>query len=135
MQAIFDRLLLHDTIAFESPGNRMCREYYAGMAMPWDLSPAVNAFPEQQVKWMTWDRGGLRNEADEFFLGNQSVSMEELKEQWTSYSQVTRWQKANQDLVGTDMDVVKKAIEEVRGLAGDRVVVGRSCMLLMFKKQ
>ena len=113
----------------------MCREYYAGMTMPWDLSPAIDAFPKEQVKWMTWDRGGLRDGADEFFLGNQSVSMEELEEQWASYSQVTRWQKANQELAGTDRDVVKKAIEEVNELAGDRVVVGRSCMLLMFKKK
>ena len=48
---------------------------------------------------------------------------------------VTRWREAHPQLAGTENDVVVKMAREMREfLGGEELVIGRSCVLLLFKK-
>lgn len=70
-----------------------------------------------------------------FFLGDEQITLGRLQEQLGTASMVTRWREANPELVGTEGDVVVKILEQVRGLLeGEELIVGRSCHLLLFKR-
>ena len=48
---------------------------------------------------------------------------------------VTRWREAHPQLAGTEEDVVVTMARDMReAVGGEEFVIGRSCVLLLFKK-
>ena len=137
IQKILDRLEQEYLAPYEAPGNRLCRDYYDHLCLPWDVIPPVEGFSKDRFRRLEWDRGGQITSADgHFFLGDETVTLEQLGRTLSTASMVTRWREANLEVAGTAQDVVLRAIEDVRGvLGGEEIVVGgKSCILLLLKK-
>ncbi|KAG8525240.1 uncharacterized protein KY384_008884 [Bacidia gigantensis] len=133
--AILNRLIEVDTGEFEKPGNRICREAYHNLCMPWDVSPPVAGFSREGFKRMEWDREGKLSSGDHFFLGDKATTVQLVYEGICTSSMVQRWREGNPQLADTDEDVAVKAIKRVRELIGrEEVIAGRDCVLLLFKK-
>ena len=72
-----------------------------------------------------------------FFGGGRESSLEDVERGLSTASMVTRWRAAHPDLVGTNKDVVKAFVNEVREAlpAGhQKVLQGSGTAILLFKK-
>lgn len=129
-----------DTKPYETPGNRMCRERYANLPLPWHDQIAVPGFSDHKFVKKEWDVGGLEEGKEDFFLGSEITTWNAMEEVFGTFSMVQRWREAHADAVasGKEEDMVKKAIREMREIAGQdikEVRVGRSCVLVMLKRE
>lgn len=133
--AIVNRLIEHDARDFEKPGNKMCREAYQTFPMPWDMNPKIEGFSPENFERLEWDRGGELSDGEHFFLGDKLKTMDEVYESLVTNSMITRWREANRDKLNTEEDVAVKAMGEIRELVErEKVMVGRDCVLLLFKE-
>lgn len=126
-----------DLAPYELPGNRLARDGYANLPLPWTVDPPVAGFSAAGLTRQEWDRDGVLSDGEHFFLGDERATLDQVQKHLGTASMVTRWREANPDLVGTEKDVVAKMIEELRELLGPDVktlIAGRSCHLLLFKK-
>lgn len=120
---------------YELPGNRLSRESYDHLLLPWNCSPPVDAFLESGFTRLEWDRDGKLSDPEHFFLGDEAVTLKRAQKQLSTSSMVTRWREAHPQLAGTEQDIVVKAMSEMREvLGGEELVAGASCALLLFKK-
>ncbi|KAM0796858.1 S-adenosyl-L-methionine-dependent methyltransferase [Usnea florida] len=134
-----EEALLHlkgtDLVPFELPGNRLAKDWYENLLLPWNCNPPVQDFLEAEFQRLEWDRDGKLSNPDHFFLGDETVSIEAAKKRLGTASAVTRWREAHPQLAGTEQDVVEKMTRGIKELLGeDKIVFGRSCVLLLFKK-
>lgn len=129
------RLGRENIAPYELPGNRVARDSYDDLLLPWNCNPPVDGFLESGFTRLEWDRDGKLSNPEHFFLGDEIVTIERMKERLGTSSMVTRWREAHPQLAGTEKDVVIKVAREMREvLEGDEFVVGRSCVLLLLKK-
>lgn len=128
--------LRRDILApYELPGNRLTRDLYDHLLLPWNCSPPIDGFSEIGFTRLEWDRDGKLSDAEHFFLGDQIITIERMQERMSTASMVTRWREAHPQLVGTEEDVVMRMAREMRDILGkEELVVGSSCVLLLFKK-
>lgn len=120
---------------YELPGNRLTREGYANLLLPWTCDPAVEGFSQAGFTRLEWDRDGHLSDPDHFFLGDRRMTLTQAEQHLGTSSMVTRWREANPQLAGTDKDVVKIMTRDMREAMGrEDLVVGSSCHLLLFKK-
>jgi hypothetical protein len=99
---------------YESPSNRLSRNMYDELTMPWDLSPPVVAFSPEQHERREWNRNGVLSEGEADFFGGSEVStLKELGESLGTSSMVTRWRDANPTLVGTEDDCVEVTMKRI----------------------
>ena len=135
-QRVYDRLILEDTIEYETPGNALSRTLYKNLDMPWDASPPVQEFAKEDMKWLEWNVNGLQAGEEDFFLGTERGSLEVLGKRCATMSMVTRWREAHPELAHTQDDVIVKAVREFKELTGrEEAEFGRSCVLILFKKR
>lgn len=128
---------------FELPGNRVSRDGYVDLQLPWDIIPAVRAFDRKSFVRHDWNKDGEVRPDEPFFnataedgQGFEEQSLDELEKGLDTASMVTRWRQANQNLVGTDEDCVKKTIKALKEIMGDQKLrTGNSTSLLLFKKK
>lgn len=129
------RLERENLAPYELPGNRLSRDSYDHLLLPWDCSPPVDSFLESGFTRLEWDRDGKLSNSEHFFLGDQAVTIERMQERLGTASMVTRWREAHPQLAGTEQDVVMKMGREMREIMGEEeLIIGQSCVLLLFKK-
>ncbi|KAH8657868.1 S-adenosyl-L-methionine-dependent methyltransferase [Xylariales sp. PMI_506] len=128
---------------YELPQNRLSRNMYDDLVMPWFDQPTPE-FPESSFVRREWNRDGkLEPGETDFFGGSSEISLQQLAESLQTASMVTRWREANPELTGTDQDCVTvgiRAVASAMGLGeGDfdqgRIKVGSSTVLLLFKRE
>lgn len=84
-----------------------------------------------------WDRDGKLSNGKGFFGARaEPTTLTDLENGFNTASMVTRWREAHPDLVGTEEDVVKETIRELREALGGKesFVAGTSTALLLFSK-
>ena len=122
---------------YETPSNRLSRDMYDNLLLPWTVSPPVAAFNPQFFTRKEWNRDG-RLEGDGVFLMSrgESTSLESLERALGTASMVTRWRKDHPELVGTDRDCVTVTISKIREALGgpEECMQSGATALLMFKK-
>ena len=120
---------------YELPGNRLARTAYDHLLLPWNCSPPVDGFLEIGFTRLEWDRDGKLSDTEHFFLGDQAVTIEKMQKLLSTASMVTRWREAHPELAGTENDVLVKMAREMREVLGEEeLIIGSSCVLLLFKK-
>ena len=120
---------------YESVGNRIARNCYDELSLPWDAHPPIEGFSQDGFTRLVWDRDGNLSDGNHFFLGDQHITLAQLQRKLGTASMVTRWRGAHPDLANTDKDVVVQMAQEAReAIGGEDITVGNSCTLLLFKK-
>jgi hypothetical protein len=83
------RILFHlerEVLApFELPPNRLSRDMYDNLPLPWNVTPPVTAFSESDFVRYEWDCNG-----NEFFGQSEEVSLDDLGRTLPTASMVTR---------------------------------------------
>ncbi|KAJ5946692.1 S-adenosyl-L-methionine-dependent methyltransferase [Penicillium verhagenii] len=128
---------------YELPGNRLSRDYYDDLALPWTITnkDVERAFPKSGFVRMIWDQKGVLTDGENFFSSSDETTVSELADGLQTASMVTRWREAHPDLVNTDQDCVELAMAELRKALGasedeDPVLkVGSATVLLLFKRE
>lgn len=130
--------LERETLApYTAPGNIISMNMYDDLPLPWTIPTAVTAFPKSSYVKHEYDRNGVLSNGVSFFGGGRESSLDDVERGFSTASMVTRWREAHPDLVGTDKDVVKAFVNELReALPADqqRVQQGSATAILLFKK-
>ena len=135
VKATFFRLEREYLDPYEAQGNRIARNCYDDLTLPWHVTPPTEGFSPAGFTRLVWDRDGQISVGDHFFLGDQHVTLTQLQKQLGTTSIVTRWRDAHPHLVNTDEDIVAKMIKQAReAIGGEELIVGKSCTLLLFKR-
>lgn len=122
-------------------GNRMTRNLYRTLGLPWTVSPPVSGFDEAAFYRKEW---GVEGNDESFYESKKMVfDMDTMEKLLGTVSPVTRWREANPELVGTEQDVVRRMRREVERLLheagvekGKEVIRGGEAgVLLMVKKR
>jgi hypothetical protein len=99
---------------YELPSNRLSREMYDNLVMPWEVHPPVTAFPRSHHTRREWNRGGRLDDGEtDFFDGSEGESLRGLGNSLGTASMVTQWRNANPGLVGTENDCVESTIRNI----------------------
>ena len=125
-----------DLAPYETSSLRLSRDMYDNLPLPWEMKPAIAAFPQEQFIRYEWDRDGVLTDGMDFLGGREEISLERLEKGMATASMVTRWRAANPELVGTENDVVRRLVKDLRVALGgqESFVGGSSTALLLFKK-
>ncbi len=135
LQEAMLRLELEVLAPYELPGNQICREAYRTLPLPWTIDPPIEGFSQAGFTRHDWDEEGKISDGEHFFLGDYTISLAQLQASIGTASMVTRWREAHPDLVGTEEDVLVKAMKEFREIiGGEELTVGLDCHLLMLKR-
>lgn len=153
-KALF-RLERDQLAPYELPPNRLSRDMYTNLILPWQVESTATssneealaaAFPEAEFVRHEWDRDGVLTNGNSFFLHSQDESggettLNDLESQLGTASMVTRWRQAHPDLAGTEKDCVKEMITEIKRAMGMRenenpkIKVGAAVVLLLCKRK
>lgn len=98
---------------YYAPGNFLVRDLYQGLVFPWTLDVVEEAFDQNSFYRKEWDG------SEEVMFGETNppaIKLEMVEMVLGTTSPVTRWREAHPDLVGTDKDVVKILVAEIRRL-------------------
>lgn len=124
---------------YELPPNRLSRDLYDNLPLPWTVDPLVSAFPRADFVRIEWDRDGILTNEKDFLAGDKETTLQGLEKSLGTASMVTRWREANPDLANTDKDCVKVAMRQVREALGihadNKLKMGSSTTLLLFKRR
>lgn len=127
---------------FELPENRLSRDCYDKLPLPWNISnkTVANVFPKSNFVRMEWDRDGVLTDGEHFFGGSNETTVNRLSTSLQTASMVTRWRQAHPHLVDTEKDCIAQAMMEVRQALGANededpsLKVGSATVLLLFKR-
>ncbi|KAK0609048.1 Trans-aconitate 3-methyltransferase [Lasiodiplodia hormozganensis] len=139
VQRISDEFERTELARYEYPGNRLCREFYKDLALPWQANDGgPPEFPEELFERHTWNVNGALDgpDGEDFFGGSLTLTFPQMEKLLGTTSTVQRWREAHPDLAGTDKDAIKvflKKLEEVAGTSEMRVGMGYT--LLFFKRK
>ncbi|KAL4778543.1 S-adenosyl-L-methionine-dependent methyltransferase [Aspergillus varians] len=93
------------------PGNRMTRDLYRSLGLPWTVSPPIEGFDEKTF----WRRD--YETTDEFLaIKAPEVDLATFERMLGTMSPVTRWREAHPGAVGTEEDVVRVFRRDVERL-------------------
>lgn len=136
VQELMFRLEREYLAPYERPGNILSRTFYDSLLLPWNMTPPIEGFSSTRFTKHEWDRDGKPSSGDEFFLGNQHVTVARLMKVYETTSLMARWRQANPELIGTDSDILVKTARDLReALGGENLVIGVGCVLLLFTKE
>ena len=135
LKGIMDRIEKEDLAPFEAEGNRICRNHYDDLVLPWQCDPPVEVFSQERFLRKDWDRDGLTEGAQDFFSPSHDVPIDAMSARLGTASMVIRWREAYPELAHTKDDVVAKGMRELREVSGrSKLDFGSSGVLLLFKK-
>jgi hypothetical protein len=130
--------LERETLAkYTAPGNIISMYMYDDLRLPWTILTPVTAFPKSSYVKHEYDRNGVLSNDVSFFGGGRESSLDDVERGFSTTSMVTRWREAHPDLVGTDEDVVKAFVNELReALPADqqKVLQCSATAILLFKR-
>lgn len=137
MQRILFHLEREILAPFELPANRLSRDMYDNLRLPWDLVPPVTAFAQSAFVRQEWDRDGILSNGCGFFGQCKQHTLDELEAMLSTSSMVTRWRNANPTIAGTEKDCVRETMRELREVLGgqETFALGSGTVILLFKKQ
>ena len=101
---------------YELPGNRISRDMYDDLPLPWDTTEFQTASRWSKGGFVRkeWNRGGrLEPGQEDFFQGTKKTSLGELEKGFGSAGMVVRWREANPEKVGTEQDCATVFMKEV----------------------
>jgi hypothetical protein len=122
---------------YELRPNRLSRDMYDELPLPWTVPHPVASLPREQFVRREWDRGGKLSNGETCFGGGRVTPIDAFMQMLGTASMVTRWREAHPDLVGTDDDVVAAFARKLRAALGpgvETLELGAGTVLLMFKK-
>ncbi|KAI9743313.1 MAG: hypothetical protein M1818_003159 [Claussenomyces sp. TS43310] len=136
IQRILFRLEREHLAPFELPPNRVSRDMYDELMLPWQCPTPNESFSKEAFKRHVWDRDGALSNGESFFSNTDKISLERLKQSLETGSRVTRWRQANPDLAGTEKDCVKQTIRELKEVLGgsESLVLGMGTVVMLFQK-
>ncbi|KAG0650928.1 putative S-adenosylmethionine-dependent methyltransferase CRG1 [Hyphodiscus hymeniophilus] len=137
VQEIHLRLERETLGPYAQPGNIISMNMYDDLPLPWTVSTPVEAFPKSEFVKHEYDRDGVLSNGVSFFSGDSTETLDEAEQGMGTASMVTRWRAAHPELVGTDKDVVKAYVNELRdALPKDhqKLTTGTATAILFFKK-
>jgi len=117
------------------PGNRLSRDMYDNIPLPWDISKPVAAFSKHSFVRHDYDREGVLSNGVDFFGGNNEVNLDEIEKAFGTASMVTRWREAHPNFEGDDP--VVETMKDLRKALGGKntFMAGSGTAILLFKKQ
>ncbi|KAK5224039.1 hypothetical protein LTR47_010061 [Exophiala xenobiotica] len=141
VQALWQKFENEVTRAHEMPGNRLTRELYAGLPLPWseyeyayadrdrdrdqdrkeqvddETKRLLGVFDEKDYKRLVFNDHGQVKPGEEFFMSRR-VTFEQSRRMLGTVSPVTRWREANKDKLesGEVEDVVDQILRQTREL-------------------
>lgn len=139
-----------ELLPYYEPGNRLARDLYVDLPLPWTVSPPADAaLPKPLFVRKTFgldaDEAEGQVEGEELHAGpaDQWLDLDMIEKMFATVSPVARWREANPEKVGTGEDVVKKirsSLEKGLWEAGvekgkEKVRPGGHGVLLMLKKR
>ncbi|KAF3761619.1 S-adenosyl-L-methionine-dependent methyltransferase [Cryphonectria parasitica EP155] len=142
INATLEKMVDTELDPYFEPGNRLARNMYADLRLPWTVDPPEPAFDQAsfQKKFFGFQEGD-----DPFFEGSvdREFDLDMVEKLLSTSSPVTRWREAHPELVGTEDDIVRRmrrVIEEnlrEAGVAPEdfKVKGGRHGLLLTLKKR
>ncbi|KPI39425.1 uncharacterized protein AB675_4960 [Cyphellophora attinorum] len=148
---------------YELPGNRLTREFYVDLGMPWEIlakdsdtstststpldeqtRTALQSFPESQYKRHEFNRDGYVSPGQHFFSGERRATFEQIKATLGTASPVTRWREAHREQVEKGevediMDMLVRRMGEImgevdEGKGRDWIDSGGGLVVLVVKK-
>ncbi|CAD6448352.1 9effb1a1-46ac-418b-845d-27a2c489f271 [Sclerotinia trifoliorum] len=125
---------------YELPPNRLSRDMYDNLPLPWNIPHPIpsSTFPPSQFLKLNFDRDGILSDAtsNDFFGGGREVTLTEAEEALGTANMVTRWREAHPEKAGTEKDILKLHVGEVRKVMGGResMLVGSSTAIIFVKK-
>ncbi|KAI2641385.1 S-adenosyl-L-methionine-dependent methyltransferase [Hypomontagnella submonticulosa] len=142
VQKALDEFKEHDIGPYRGEGNRLARELYLDLPLPWTLEQPVSDFDESTFFRKEWKRDNS-DDSNPFGLGLRTSNLDAIEKRLGTGSPVTRWREAHPDAVGTERDVVRvlrRKIERLLHEAGveegkEVVTGGVESVLLMIKKK
>lgn len=137
MQRIASRLEHEILGPHELKGNRISRDLYDNLTLPWSISTPVEELPESLYVKHVFNRNGAVAEEEEFFAGSHEISLEALEKSLDTASMVNGWREANPELAATERDCVKRTIRDLRSALGGKetYITGQGVAILLFKKK
>ncbi|KAJ5309685.1 CoA-transferase family III [Penicillium atrosanguineum] len=128
---------------YELPSNRLSRDLYENLILPWDLDDEslASEFPASQFQRLEWDRDGILTDGDQFFNFSDETTLEGLETDLGTASMVTRWREAHPELANTENDCVKQTMAKLRlalgvgGTENPTITVGNGTVILLFKRK
>ncbi|KIW73511.1 hypothetical protein PV04_01624 [Phialophora macrospora] len=156
LQEFFKKFQEETLAPYELPGNRIARELYVNLGMPWEcldrldgddpgLKKLLNEFDEKEFVRLEFNKDGNMAPGESFFTGGIRVDFQRIKGLLGTVSPITRWREANKEKVekGEIEDVMdsvirrsKEIMEEVpEGKGRDWCDIGSGLVVLVVKKR
>ncbi len=110
---------------------------YDDLLLPWTVPIPIEAFPKSEFVKHDYDRDGILSNGVCFFSGDSTETLEDAEKGMGTASMVTRWRAAHPELVGTEKDVVRAYVNELReALPKDhqKLTTGTATAILLFKR-
>ncbi|KAF7892988.1 uncharacterized protein EAF02_000526 [Botrytis sinoallii] len=125
---------------YELLPNRLSRDMYDNLPLPWNIPHPIpsSILPQSQFLKLDYDRDGILSnpESDDFFFGGREVTLKQAEKSLETASMVTRWREAHPEAVGTEKDVLKMHMRELRKAMGENesMRTGSSTTIILVKK-
>ncbi|TGO41297.1 hypothetical protein BHYA_0023g00070 [Botrytis hyacinthi] len=125
---------------YELLPNRLSRDMYDNLPLPWNIPHPIpsSILPQSQFLKLDYDRDGILSnpDSDDFFFGGREVTLKQAEKSLETASMVTRWREAHPEAVGTEKDVLKMHMEELRKAMGENesMRTGSSTTIIFVKK-
>ncbi|TGO31258.1 hypothetical protein BPAE_0001g01560 [Botrytis paeoniae] len=125
---------------YELLPNRLSRDMYDNLPLPWNIPHPIpsSILPQSQFLKLDYDRDGILSnlESDDFFFGGREVTLKQAEKSLETASMVTRWREAHPEAVGTEKDVLKLHMGELRKAMGgnESMRTGSSTTIILVKK-
>lgn len=110
IQTAIDIYLERDLMPYYEPGNRLSRNRYVDLPLPWTLELPVGEFNKGSLFRKDWGVG------ETFFMGETEVDFNMFEKIMATASPQTRWRQAHPELAGTDQDVLRILRREIERL-------------------
>ncbi len=141
---------------YEEPGNRLCRDLYINLGMPWeclerlddtesDLKRLLNEFDETEFVRLQFNKDAYVGPGESFFTGRERTDLQKIKVVLGTASPITRWREANkeklekgeiEDATDAMTRTAREILDEVpEGKGRDWIDFGSALVVLMVKKR
>ena len=116
VQALLKEFETETLAKYELLPNKLVRELYDELKLPWDIDPPVKAFHKEDLERVVKDRDGVPSDGKDFFGGSVEMTLAQIYAAISTASPVTRWREAHPDLAKTDKDIVNELIDGIADL-------------------
>ncbi|KAI6978426.1 UNC-50 family protein [Hortaea werneckii] len=140
---------------YMTPGNRLARQCYDHLPLPWTPlppsaatdggvaeNPSAAFFDETAFERKHWDRDGgpsappLSDGSPAPYLLGREVDLHVDVKGFSSSGPVIRWREANPEKANTDQDPIRVIAQRLKQVVGEQtdLVLAPSCTLLLFRR-